>query len=292
MDSAVAYYAKEAATLAYTKTLKDVRSYLTSKCVSILLAYRRNCASSTSPGQLILPESFKLFPLYVLALIKNKAIKGGNVTSDVRVFFFRLLLSQGVGAIMSLLYPRMIALHMLSPTDGVPIQPAEGLTPEKQAIDNTLIRFPQMPRPMRPSFMRMEPHGAYLLDNGEWCLLWLGAQVSPRLLEDLYGVTSLDELDPRMTSLPVLPTPLSQQVRNIVQGLAEQHGKISLQVVIARQNRDGMEVEFANNLVEDQNNDAMSYVDYLCHVHRVISSDMNSGRDEKDPSASLWKGFI
>lgn len=292
MDSAVAYYAKEAATLAYTKTLKDVRSYLTSKCVSILLAYRRNCASSTSPGQLILPESFKLFPLYVLALIKNKAIKGGNVTSDVRVFFFRLLLSQGVGAIMSLLYPRMIALHMLSPTDGVPIQPAEGLTPEKQAIDNTLIRFPQMPRPMRPSFMRMEPHGAYLLDNGEWCLLWLGAQVSPRLLEDLYGVTSLDELDPRMTSLPVLPTPLSQQVRNIVHGLAEQHGKISLQVVIARQNRDGMEVEFANNLVEDQNNDAMSYVDYLCHVHRVISSDMNSGRDEKDPSASLWKGFI
>mgnify|MGYP000737032960 FL=1 len=61
---------------------------------------------------------------------------------------------------------------------------------------------------------------------------------------------------------------------------------------MARQNRDGMEVEFANNLVEDQNNDAMSYVDYLCHVHRVISSDMNSGREEKDASASLWKGFI
>ena len=114
MDSAVAYYAKEAATLALTKPLKDVRNYLTSKCVAILLAYRRNCASSTSPGQLILPESFKLFPLYVLALIKNKAIKGGNVTSDVRVFFFRLLLSQSVGSIMTLLYPRMMALHTLS----------------------------------------------------------------------------------------------------------------------------------------------------------------------------------
>ena len=108
----------------------------------------------------------------------------------------------------------------------------------------------------------------------------------------MYGVASLDELDPRMTTLPVLPTKLSNQVRSIVQGLADLHGKVSLQVVMARQNRDGMEVEFANNLVEDQNNDAMSYVDYLCHVHRVISSDMNSGREEKDASASLWKGFI
>lgn len=292
MDSAVAYYAKEAVTLAHDKPLKDVRSYLTAKCVAILLAYRRNCASSTSPGQLILPESFKLFPLYVLALIKNKAIKGGNVTSDVRIFFFRLLLSQSVGSIMTLLYPRMMPLHLLNANAGCPVEPAVGLSPEKQAIDDSLLKVVQLPRPMRPSFMRMEPSGAYLLDNGEWCLLWLGAQVSPKFLEDLYGVTSLDELDPRMTSLPVLPTRLSQQVRSIVQALADMHGKVMLQVVMARQNRDGMEVEFANNLVEDQNNDAMSYVDYLCHVHRVISSDMNSGRDEKDASASLWKGFI
>ena len=172
------------------------------------------------------------------------------------------------------------------------VQPAEGLSPEKQAIDDALLKVVQLPNPMRPAFMRMEPHGAYLLDNGEWCLLWLGANISPRFLEDLYGVASLDELDPRMTTLPVLPTKLSNQVRSIVQGLADLHGKVSLQVVMARQNRDGMEVEFANNLVEDQNNDAMSYVDYLCHVHRVISSDMNSGREEKDASASLWKGFI
>ena len=193
---------------------------------------------------------------------------------------------------MTLLNPRMMALHTVGLPDGMAVQPAEGLSPEKQAIDDALLKVVQLPNPMRPAFMRMEPHGAYLLDNGEWCLLWLGANISPRFLEDLYGVASLDELDPRMTTLPVLPTKLSNQVRSIVQGLADLHGKVSLQVVMARQNRDGMEVEFANNLVEDQNNDAMSYVDYLCHVHRVISSDMNSGREEKDASASLWKGFI
>lgn len=290
MDSTVAYYAREAVAMARSRSLKEVRSFLTSRCVAILLAYRRNCASSTSPGQLILPESFKLFPLYTLSLLKNKAIKGGNVTSDVRIFFFRLLSSLGVGAVMTLLYPRMVALHMLAPTDGEPVQVPAGLTPDRQAIEDALLRVTRYPRMMRPSFVRMEPHGAYLLENGEWCLLWLGAQVSPRLLEDLYGVASLDELDPRMTALPNLPTKLSQQVRALVQSFAAQRNKPTLQVVMARQNRDGMEVEFANNLVEDPNNDALSYVDYLCHVHRVISNDMSTGKDEAAPAASsFWK---
>lgn len=279
MDSALSFYAKEAATLAHTKALKDVRSYLTSKCVAILMAYRRNCASSTSAGQLILPESFKLFPLYTLALIKNKAIKGGNVTSDVRVYFIRLLLGLSVGSTMALLYPRMIALHRLAPTDGEPVVPRAGLSPEKQAEEDALMKIIECPHLMRPSFARMEPHGAYLLENGEWCLLWLGAQVSPKLLEDLYGVSSIDELDPRMTSLPNLPTKLSKQVRSLITSFAAQRCKPTLQVIIARQNRDGstypphgrtltpVEVELANNLVEDQNNDAMSYVDYVRIPH-------------------------
>ena len=81
-------------------------------------------------------------------------------------------------------------------------------------------------------------------------------------------------------------------MRSLVQTFAEQRGKPTLQVMMARQNRDGMEVEFANNLVEDQNNDAMSYVDYLCHVHRAISSDMHSGKDQKESGGSLWKNFM
>ncbi|KAI3477908.1 hypothetical protein L1887_60215 [Cichorium endivia] len=129
---------------------------------------------------------------------------------------------------------------------------------------------------MRPSYLRMEGHGAYLLENGEMCIVWLGANVNPRLLEDLYGVNSLEEVDARMTRLPKLPTKLSKQVRAIVQSFAQQRNKPELPVLIARQNRDGTEVELANSLVEDQNNDAMSYVDYLCHVHRIISSDMTS----------------
>lgn len=77
MDTTIAFVSKEAITHAgNNKSLRQVRDSLTDTCVKSLLAYRKHCASSTSPAQLILPESFKLFPLYALALMKSKALKG------------------------------------------------------------------------------------------------------------------------------------------------------------------------------------------------------------------------
>lgn len=62
------------------------------------------------------------------------------------------------------------------------------------------------------------------------------------------------------TRLPKLPTLLSTQVRNILTHLEGLVGH-SMPVVIVRQNVDGMEIEFANQLVEDSNNDALGYTD-------------------------------
>lgn len=295
LDSTITYLTKSAIALAQQKPLRDVRHQLTEKCVKILLAYRRNCASSTSPGQLILPESFKLLPLYILGINKTKALKGGNVTSDVRTFFMRFLRGLSTGATMGMLYPRMVALHNMRPDDGEPIQASsagEGL-PVQPPVLTGRIKTPPL---MRPSYLRMEGHGAYLVENGEICLLWLGSNVSPKLLEDLYGVNSLEELDPRMTALPKLPTKLSQQARNLVNDFARQRNKPFLPIIVARQNRDGTEVELANSLVEDQNNDAMSYVDYLCHVHRIITTEMSGGgtngkNNDGGDHSSYWRGW-
>jgi protein transport protein SEC24 len=44
-------------------------------------------------------------------------------------------------------------------------------------------------------------------------------------------------------------------------------------VHIVRQQLD-MELEFANLLTEDKNNEQMSYVDYLCVVHRQIQEEV------------------
>ena len=96
------------------------------------------------------------------------------------------------------------------------------------------------------------------MDNGQTLLVWLHAQVSPNLLEDLFGpgVTSLSSLPPTLSELPVLETHLNAQVRNLLQYLSTVRGSKAATIQLARQGLDGSEFEFARMLVEDRNNEA------------------------------------
>ena len=69
--------------------------------------------------------------------------------------------------------------------------------------------------------------------------------------------------------LPNLPTRLSAQLRNIITYFESRYGIGCLPVLIARQNIDGTEFEFSNMLVEDSNNEQLSYIDFLCLTHQV-----------------------
>ncbi|KAJ9591698.1 hypothetical protein L9F63_001785, partial [Diploptera punctata] len=61
---------------------KPVKENLVNRCAQMLACYRKNCASPSSSGQLILPECMKLLPLYVNCILKSDAISG------VGFFFF------------------------------------------------------------------------------------------------------------------------------------------------------------------------------------------------------------
>ncbi|GAA5924616.1 hypothetical protein JCM3775_005423 [Rhodotorula graminis] len=273
MDTTIAFFTKESITVAAGKTLRQVRESLSDSCAKALLAYRKHCASSTSPAQLILPESFKLFPLYALALMKTKALKGGVVASDVRTWAMRQLKSAGVPATVRMLYPRMLAVHQFADEVGFPDERGQLILPPL----------------MRTSYSRMEPHGAYLVENGEKAFLWLGASVSPQVLQDLYGVENLDELDTRMSVLPNLPTRLSAQLRNIITYFESRYGIGCLPVLIARQNIDGTEFEFSNMLVEDSNNEQLSYIDFLCLTHQQIQATLMGESKKQDATdSSSW----
>ncbi|KAF9927569.1 COPII coat Sec23p-Sfb3p heterodimer component, partial [Linnemannia zychae] len=111
MDTTINFLAKGAIAQGLSKPLNDVREALTEKCVKILSSYRKNCASSTAPGQLILPESYKLFPLYALTLLKSKALRSGmDINSDIRVYHMRMLRGMGVSESIAFFYPRMVPI--------------------------------------------------------------------------------------------------------------------------------------------------------------------------------------
>lgn len=256
------------------RPLKDIRAALTEKSVDILAGYRKAFSGSHPPGQLVLPENLKEFSMYILGLHKCRAFKAGYEPSDRRTHTMRLLKSASPLQLSLLLYPRIIPIHSLSPESGFP-DPNTG----------HLV----VPQSIRASFSRIEEGGAYLVDDGQSTLLWLHAQVSPNLLEDLFGpdYTTLASL-PATTfnALPILDTHLNAQVRNILAYWDSCRGPKRPGLQLARQGLDGSEFEFARLLVEDRNNDAQSYVDWLVSVHRFIQMELTGQRRKDDGSGA------
>jgi protein transport protein SEC24 len=96
-----------------------MREAFTNKCVMTLYSYRKFCATTSSSGQLILPEALKLLPLYTLAAQKCNMLRS-NTPADVRVVFASNFLSLGMALVVPRVYPRMFAVSDLkdrSPTD-------------------------------------------------------------------------------------------------------------------------------------------------------------------------------
>lgn len=253
------------------RTLTEIRNSLSEKTIDILAGYRKNFSGSHPPGQLVLPENLKELSMYMLGLIKSRAFKGGREPSDRRIHDMRMIKSMGPMELSLYLYPRIIAVHNLEQTDGF-------------ADENGRL---VMPAAIRASFGQIEEGGAYIVDNGQICLLWLHSQVSPNLLEDLFGegYNELKHLDPFSSSLPLLETHLNAQVRNILQYMETTRGSKAMTIQLARQGLDGAEYEFARLLYEDRNGDAQSYVDWLVHVHRQIQMEL-SGQRKKDDGGS------
>ena len=275
------------------RTLKDIRNALTEKTVDILAGYRKSFSVSHPPGQLVLPENLKEFSMYMLGLLKSRALKGkhyqplsssmpnnlaaGAEPSDRRVHAMRMIKSMSPTELSLFLYPRIIPIHNLAAEDCFPNETGHL----------------QVPSSIRASFSRIDEGGAYLVDDGQVCLLWLHAQVSPHLVEDLFGPdkNSLQALDPMLSSLPVLETHLNAQVRNLLAYLASVRGSKALTIQLARQGLDGSEYEFARLLLEDRNNEAQSYVDWLVHVHRAIQMEL-AGQRKKDDGSEGGGGVV
>lgn len=263
---------RTAASKTLDKTLKDIRANISEKTVDIFSGYRKIFSGSHPPGQLVLPENLKEFSMYMLSLVKSRAFKGGNESSDRRVHDMRMIRAMGCTELSLYLYPRIIPIHNMQPEDGF-------------ANEHGQL---QIPPALRASFSRIEEGGVYLVDNGQAVLLWLHSQVSPNLLEDLFGQghDSLQNLNPNTSSLPVLDTHLNAQVRNLLQYFSTVRGSKSVTIQLARQGLDGAEYEFARLLLEDRNNEAQSYVDWLVHIHRQINLELAGHRKKEETGES------
>jgi protein transport protein SEC24 len=137
-----------------------------------------------------IPDHLQLFPLYTLAMIKNVAFRGGtDVHPDERVQAQYLLNNMWVEATKQFVYPRLFALHEMSASDGLAATADDDRVAGRQGI--------RLPPAVNLSVDRLTSNGIFLLDNGVEMYLWVGRMADMNLMGSLFGVHTLDELDPQ-----------------------------------------------------------------------------------------------
>ncbi|XP_067431595.1 protein transport protein Sec24C isoform X3 [Thunnus thynnus] len=243
-DTIINFFSKYAFRGILNNPTKAVRDTLVNQCAQILACYRKNCASPSSAGQLILPECMKLLPVYLNCVLKSDVLMpGADISLDDRAYLRQLISCMDVAETHVFFYPRLLPL--------------------------TKLESGSLPVAVRNSEERLSKGGVYLLETGLHLFLWVGASVQQELLLNIFGTQSFSQIDPSMTSLPVLDNPFSQRLREIVDSFRAQRSRYMKLMVVKQEDR--AELIFRHFLVEDKSNSGgASYVDFLCHMHKEI----------------------
>ncbi len=235
-------------------SLSAVRASLIDKCVDILAAYRKHCASNTSSGQIILPESPKLLPIYVLSLMKHPLLRSSNeVSPDDRAFQMGVFSDLAPALSTPTVYPRLYALHKL---------------PQDVGVDDSQGRI-ILPTPQRLTVDYLEAEGVYLLENGHDMYLWLGRNAPPAYGDLCHEVLALaqDRSSASGARSEVL------RVLRIADAIRAQRCKASALRVV--RSREPLEARLTQSLVEDRAGETVSYVDFLVQAHKLIQGRLS-----------------
>ncbi|KAK9159454.1 hypothetical protein Syun_005795 [Stephania yunnanensis] len=281
LDAQFACASKLAANDIPINPLIQVQEKTTDQCVNILYAYRKFCAAVSSSGQLILPEALKLLPLYTLALTKSIGLQNDGRLDD-RSYWISRLTSLPVPLIVPLVHPRMLAIHKLLSEKG-----------------DESITLPDVPL----SSEHVTDDGIFFMENGEDGLFYVGKEVNPETVQQLFGVNSVEEvptqdlgsgsflgsvggssglglMDELLSKastflqfvLQQFGNELSKKLNNLINEIRRQRCSYLRLRFCKRGEPSGM--LFFSRLIEDKNPGSLSYVEFLVHVHRQIQGKM------------------
>lgn len=274
LDSTLGYLSRWARTKLNTAPLQAVREQLTDKCVAALHAYRDKCAKQAPAGQLILPESLKLLPLFVLGMLKSPAFgatittqaAGGGVVAapraDERAATLDRMARMPVGEYSSWFYP------LVFDCDKITLDDAGGVS--------------DLPVALSASSAHLDPKCMRLIDAGDALYLWVGTAVPDDALMAVFGVPGpLNPADPP----PPLASGDGERITAAARLLIGRRYATShpppVWVVVATPMAEAgqppakpspLETRVLAALIEDKIGKTESYVDYLCRVHKQIQA--------------------
>ena len=254
LDSILAFYVKKNVDQILEAPSPAFPASFSAKCSNILAAYRRYCAANMSSGQLILPDSLKLFPIMTLAIHKDPAFNDAPKSADSRWYSIHHLSDMSMSLTITHFYPQLFPLSAVL---------------EHEEI---------LPACIRLSREHVSRDGIYLMNNGETLTLYIGDSVDPNILKEIFGVPQLNAVSLSGNNLPILQNSRSAKLRQIITVLRSQNSPRNLNLRLIRQSVDIAEdAEFAGLLIEDASSLSSSYVDFLCRIHSAIQHTISQG---------------
>ncbi|XP_063059976.1 protein transport protein Sec24A [Engraulis encrasicolus] len=234
-------------------SMSDARDAMTNAVIDSLSSYRTAVLTIQQPG-LLTPNCLRLFPLYILALLKQKAFRTGTSTRlDDRVFAMCQLKYQPLAYLMLMIHPALYRVDTLT---------------DEGALNVNDRTIPQ-PGVLQLSVEKLSREGAFLMDAGTVMYLWVGRNCNPQFLTQVLGVPNYPAVPQSMTQLPELDTAESTRTRAFVGWLREQRPFYPTLHVIKDESQ--LKANFMQNMVEDRTESALSYYEFLLHVQQQIS---------------------
>ena len=261
--------------------LDQARQRLQNTCVDIVRAAkggdRRSVSGYSVPQAPVeneeIPENLELLPLYTLAMMKNVAFRGGtDVHPDERIQAHHLINQMWLDASKRFIYPRLFALHGMGPGAGYPANGSSENHDDDKYAGRARI---ELPATIHLSIDSLSSDGIYLLDNSVDFYIWVGRQANSNILNSLFGVSSLENVDPATVVLQTSGDHLASRVGAIIQGLREFPGDpyiVSSKVHIVKEGDQFMESRFFWFLVEDAasfQGGTFSYGDFMTYVNNA-----------------------
>ena len=283
-------------------SLHCARTNVFQKVVSILANYRTYTTARSSPaGQLILPESLQLLPLFCLSLRKSRLFRNSSApfkapfpTADERAYhiFYGRMVSPNTS--LQCVHPNLFQLSDLRTRDGEWISPPTLETNKyagQEVLAASMKPVCQLPKATNPSIACLDEKQMYLLDDRFAFYLFVGNDVPEETWRELLSVSTppgsqrVNEEwvgNVPQGQLALSSTEVSHKLRSILRQLRALNSPNPTLALSARPTHVPLilvfvgrgsvfEEEMDSLLVDDPiDGGEKGYVDFLCDVHREV----------------------
>ena len=219
LDTLLNVTLRQAVALSAKQNMHQVREWVVNNTVKILYTYRKMCTQSNAQaGQLILPESFKLLPLYALSLTKNGVLRAGtDVRADERSALMAQVGRMPLTSSVAFIYPRLFSMRNLDEFVGA--LDADGSPQLPSALPLSILQETAASRGGKKVRIE-ESDDAFLIEDSIGIHIFLGGSVPPEFLESVLQINTLAGVDCSQLRIHPLQNDDSIRVNRLINGVS------------------------------------------------------------------------